>query len=174
MCDFSNFGVTLGLLLAYEGDFGSLWGHSGVTLGSLSVSESDFGSLWGRRGTYRGHVDVILGPFWAHFGITLESFRGRFAHFGITLESLWVYECCFRVTLFRFQKTLIFPHDFNDLARASALAFAFPMPKRSQNGPKTHPNGGQNRFKLDRTGLDRTGSGRIRVGSDFGRLHVRK
>ena len=60
------------------------------------------------------------------------------------------------------------------LALAFALAVAFAKPNRSQNGPKTDPNGGKNGFKLGRTGLDRTGSGRIRVGSDFGRLHVQK
>ena len=110
----NHFGITLGLLLAFEGDFGSLWDHSGSILGSLSASESDFGSLWGRFGTFRGHFDVILVPFWAHFWVTLGAFWGRFVHFGITLESLWIYKGCFRVTLVRFQKTLIFPQDLND------------------------------------------------------------
>ena len=57
---------------------------------------------------------------------------------------------------------------------AYALAYAFAKPKRSQNGPKTDPNGGENQVKAGRTGLDRTGWGRIRVGSDFGRLHLQK
>ena len=57
-------------------------------------------------------------------------------------------------------------------ALAFALAFAFAKSKRSQNGPNTDPDGGKNQFELGRTGLDRTGWGRIRVGSDFGRLHV--
>ena len=59
-------------------------------------------------------------------------------------------------------------------ALAFALGFAFAKPKRSQNGPKTDPNGRKNAFELGRDGLDRTGSGRIRVGSDFGRLHLQK
>ena len=149
-------------------------GHFGVTLGSLWGHFRHLKATLDHFGVAVVHIGVTLMSFWGHFGVTLGSFRGRFAHFGITLESLWVYEGCFRVTLFRFQTALIFPPCFNDFARASALAFAFAMPRRSQNGPKTDPNGGKNRFKLGRTGLDRTGSGRIRVGSDFGRVHVRK
>ena len=60
------------------------------------------------------------------------------------------------------------------LAFACAFALAFAFPKRFQNGPKTDPNGGKNRFELDRTGLDRTGTDRIPVGSGFGRVHLQK
>ena len=43
----ANFGVTLGSLLAYEGDCGSFWGHVGVTLGSFGVTLRTLGSLLG-------------------------------------------------------------------------------------------------------------------------------
>ena len=53
-----HFGVTLGLILASEGDFGvtlgSLWDHFGATLGSLWVYAGDLRSLW-------DHCGVTLG-----------------------------------------------------------------------------------------------------------------
>ena len=45
-----HFGITLGVLLTYEGDFGMTLGHFGMTLGSL----------------------------WDHFGITLGLLCGHF------------------------------------------------------------------------------------------------
>ena len=61
-------------------------GHLGVTLGSL----------WSRSG-------ATWGAFWAHGG----DFSSLWHHYGTIVESLWVKEV-------RFQKTLIFPIDFND------------------------------------------------------------
>ena len=61
-------------------------GHLGVTLGSL----------WSRSG-------ATWGPFWVHGG----DFSSLWHHYGTIVESLWVKEV-------RFQKTLIFPTDFND------------------------------------------------------------
>ena len=81
-----HFGITLGVLLTYEGDFGMTLGHFGMTLGSLG----------------------------GHFGVTLRSLWCHFAHLGITSKSLWVYEGYFGVALVHFQKTFIFPIDFND------------------------------------------------------------
>ena len=49
-----DFAVTLGSLLAYEGDFGSI-----------------LGSLCGHFGINFGHMRVTLGPFWSHFGAAL-------------------------------------------------------------------------------------------------------
>ena len=58
-----------------------------------------------------------LGPLWRHFGVTLDALWGHFGyirmalcHFTITLESLWKHFRCLRVD---FQKTFIFPIDFN-------------------------------------------------------------
>ena len=64
-------------------------GHLGVTLGSL----------WGRFG-------ATWGPFWVHGG----DFSSLWDHYVMIVESLWVKEV-------RFQKTLIFPTDFNDFIK---------------------------------------------------------
>ena len=64
-------------------------GHLGVTLGSL----------WSRSG-------ATWGAFWAHGG----DFSSLWHHYGTIVESLWVKEV-------RFQKTLIFPTDFNDFIK---------------------------------------------------------
>ena len=53
-----------------------------------------------------------------------------------------------------------------------ALAFALVELKRSKNEATAHPNECPNRFKLVRTGLDRTKSGQIWVESAFWRVHV--
>ena len=46
-----HFGIILGSLWAYEGDFRSVWVHLGITLAPL----------W-------GHFGVILGSLWAYEG----------------------------------------------------------------------------------------------------------
>ena len=56
-----DFGGTLGSLLAYEGDFGILWGQFRSTLESLWTSEGDFGQP-------RGY----FGSLWDHFGGTFD------------------------------------------------------------------------------------------------------
>ena len=86
----------MGLVFEFEGDFGgtlaSLWDqcwHMRVTLGSL----------WSRSG-------ATWGAFWAYGG----DFRSLWHHYGTIVESFWVKEV-------RFQKTLIFPTDFNDFIK---------------------------------------------------------
>ncbi len=49
------------------------------------------------------------GDFWVDFDATLVPFGGQFG-FGITMASLWSHFGYMKV---RFQKTLIFPTDFN-------------------------------------------------------------
>ena len=64
-------------------------GHLGVTLGSL----------WSRSG-------ATWGAFWAYGG----DFSSLWHHYGTIVESLWVNEV-------RFQKTFMFPTDFNDFIK---------------------------------------------------------
>ena len=63
---------------------------------------------------YEGHFGMTLGSLWGDFGAILErlwvyggDFSSLWDHYGMIVESLWVKEV-------RFQKTLIFPTDFND------------------------------------------------------------
>ena len=94
------FAVTLGSLLACEGDFGdtsgsicgSHWGHSGVTLrllcGYFGIILPTWGSLWDHLGSL---LDV--------FGITLDYFShmaGTLGNLGVALRWLWD---TFRMTL---------------------------------------------------------------------------
>ena len=138
-----DFGVTLGQLLAYEGNFGgisgSLWGYfehidvefhvwcmchaymyglGGAENGKSQKTRLVFkaflkGSRYPRGDseneqlTEPSHFRVTLGPLWCHFGYI----RVTLGHFMITLGSLWSYFGCNKVG---FQKTLIFPIDFND------------------------------------------------------------
>ena len=104
-----RFGVILGPLWAYEGDFGNisvrLRGHFGVNLahegdfGGTSVSRC--GNVWHARVTlgqlrvHPWHMRVPLGPLWRHFGVTLEQRWGHFryirmilCHFTIIVGSL--------------------------------------------------------------------------------------
>ena len=90
----------MGLVLEFEGDFGgtlaSLWDqcwYMRVTLGSL----------W-------GHFGVALGPLGGHFGYMVVTL----VHFGITMGRLWSH---FGYTKVCFQKTRIFPTDFNDFIK---------------------------------------------------------
>ena len=53
------------------------------------------------------HFWATLGPLWGHSGYI----RVTLGHFMITLGSLWSYFGCNKVG---FQKTFIFPIDFND------------------------------------------------------------
>ena len=81
--------------------------HSGATLGSLLAYEGAFGAT--------------LVSLRRHFGATLEGLGGHFCYirvtlcnFTITLESLWSHFGCMKVD---FQKTFIFPKDFNSFIK---------------------------------------------------------
>ena len=61
------FGIILGPLWAYEGDFGSisvrLRGHFGVNL----ANEGDFGGTWSTFWAYEGDFGSALEPLWGEF-----------------------------------------------------------------------------------------------------------
>ena len=72
------------------------------------------GRIWDDFRSCLGSLWVILRPLWN----TLGTLRGRFwqtlGDFGTTLNSLCVHEGYIGIILARFQKTHIFPIDFND------------------------------------------------------------
>ncbi len=81
----------------------------------------DFGPTLGPSLAHVGAFGPILRSLWRHFGVTLESLWGHFGyirmtlgHFRMTLGSLWNHFGCIRVD---FQKTFIFPIDFNDFIK---------------------------------------------------------
>ena len=81
----------------------------------------DFGATLGPSLAYVGAFGATLGSLWRHFGVTLEPLWGHFGyirmtlgHFRMTLGSLWNHFGCIRVD---FQKTFIFPIDFNDFIK---------------------------------------------------------
>ena len=103
-----HFGVSLGSLLAYEGDFETLWGYFGVTSGSCAglmgpksgkfekvlVFKRFLSAQW-RGGPERG---IPREGFWDPFEATLGQFLKVFisrCDFGINVELLWVYEGLF-------------------------------------------------------------------------------
>ena len=51
----------------------------------------------------------------AHSGVTLKALRVYESYFGI----IWINESYFGVILIRFQKTLVFPLDFNDFIQTA-------------------------------------------------------
>ena len=74
-----HFDLTLGSILAYEGDFGvtlvQLWGHFGymmVTLGHFGIT---MGSLWSHFGYMKVHFQKThISPTWGELWMTLASF----------------------------------------------------------------------------------------------------
>ena len=68
------------------------------------------GAQEGLRSSEPDHSRVTLEPLWGHFG----HIRVTLGHFMITLGSLWNHFGCMRVD---FQKTFIFPIDFNDFIK---------------------------------------------------------
>ena len=66
-------------------DFIKHWGSFGVALGSLWAYEGDFGSISVRL---RGHFGVNL-AYEGDFGDTWSTFWAYEGDFGATLESLW-------------------------------------------------------------------------------------
>ena len=62
-------------------------------------------------------MGVTLGALWGHFGVRFGSVWGQFGyrwvtlgHLMVTLQSLWIHLGYMKVL---FQKTFIFPTDFN-------------------------------------------------------------
>ena len=78
------------------------------------ASNAYFGPLWGHFGVILASLWISLGTLEGHFGVTLGVFGIILGDFGVSLNSLWVHEGYFANILARFQKTLIFPIDFND------------------------------------------------------------
>ena len=74
-----------------------------LQIGILKHFGSTLGSLW-----------VTLGTLGGHFGVTLGVFRIILDDFGVNLKPFWVHEAHMGSILACFQKTLIFPIDFND------------------------------------------------------------
>ena len=69
--------VTLGSLLACEGDFGATLGslrrrfwHMKATLGSLFAYDDDFVATLGSLCGQFSHLRAALGTLWGHFGST--------------------------------------------------------------------------------------------------------
>ena len=58
-----DLGVSLGLPLAYESDFGALGAHFGHTGATLGLLWSPCGVHFGMRGDFGWH----LGQLWGHF-----------------------------------------------------------------------------------------------------------
>ena len=86
--------VTLGSLLAYEDDFGTIsrslrhhfW-HEKATLESLFAYDDDFVPTLGSFCVHIWHVRAALGGFGRHFGVTLGALAAYRKNWG----SLWDY-----------------------------------------------------------------------------------
>ena len=122
------FGFTLSSLWRKLAEVGAKFGLSWPNLAPKSTlswpklvpSSSKLSPRWLQIGT-SGHFGSILGSLWVtlrtlggHFGVTLGVFRIILDDFGVNLKSFWVHEGYMGSILACFQKTLIFPIDFND------------------------------------------------------------
>jgi len=83
--------------------FGSLWHHFGFTLGALAACGGDFG---GTLGSLWRQVWVSFGSVWVSVG----DFGSLDGHFAMIVEPLGILKM-------HFQKTFIFPTDFNDFIK---------------------------------------------------------
>ena len=125
-------------LEALWGDFGILWVHFGFTVAKicrswyqvvpkstlswpkLAPSSPKLSPRWlqmctlGHFGSILASLWVTLGTLGGHFGVTLGVFRIILDDFGVNLKSFWVHEGYMGSILACFQKTFIFPFDFND------------------------------------------------------------
>ena len=95
----------------YDGDFvgtlGSFCGHYWHLRAALGTLWVTLGFDLGALAAYGGDFGVILGSVWGQFGYLWVTL----GHLMITLQSLSSHFGYIKV---RFQKTLIWPTDFND------------------------------------------------------------
>ena len=100
-----DFGVTLELLFAYDGDFVATWGSFYSHFGHLRAA---LGTLWVTLGLlwhHLRHMGVTLGSlggdFWISLGsvwVSVGDFGSLDSHCAMIVESLWVYEGRFSKT----------------------------------------------------------------------------